>query len=302
MPAHCGGDRSNTPSPERHAAQSRAVTRHTLRIDSSGAELYGELYVPTGFGLQPPHPGVLFCHGLTSSCAEVRQAASTLAERGLTTMIFDFRGHGRSGGICDRSQHLDVLDALRHLRQMPQLDGSRVGLVGHSSGARAALLAASEAPDVAAVVSLSLAPDTLAKEMAGAETVLGARKGTGLGWLGAGLRLLLRGMRAGPRRALQLAVFLMRLPRLRIDWTKTAAAWAEWKLTQALSAMRPRPVLFVHCQGDWATPPTASIDAYQACREPKELWLEPGGFHSAPLHSKALRERWAQWLSQHLSC
>jgi len=286
----------------RDSRQVEVVARQDLHIDGGDAELYGELYVPaSGAGIDPPYPGVLVCHGLTSNCSEVRQAASTLARHGLVAMIFDFRGHGRSGGVCDRSQHLDVLYALRHLRQLPELDCNRVGLVGHSSGARAALLAASQSQDVAAVVSLSLAPDDMAREMAGADDALGGDKRSVFWWGSVGLRLLFSGMRAGPRRLLQVAVLLMRLPHLRINWTKTATAWAEWGLAQALSAMRPRPVLFVHCQGDWATPPAASIDAYRACPAPKELWLEPGGFHSTPLQSAALRERWSDWLSQRLS-
>lgn len=258
------------------------------------------MYVPTAdSGSQPPYPGVLVCHGLTSDSTELRQAAATLSGRGLATMIFDFRGHGRSGGVCDRSQHLDVLDALRHLKRLPLVNGKRIGLVGHSSGARAALLAASEA-DVAAVVSLSLAPDDIAQRMAGADSALDLNKETLLGKTGAMARLLLSAVSGGPIRCLQLAALLVRLPHLRIDWTKTAAAWAEWKLTNALSVMKPRPMLFVHCKGDWATPAAASIEAYHACRGPKELWLEPGGFHTTPLRSATLRERWASWLCRQL--
>lgn len=271
----------------------------THRIDGGDAALHAELYLPGAEKGAPPYAAALICHGLTSSSAEVREAAVALARRGLAAMPFDFRGHGRSEGVCDRSQHLDVLAALRYLQRLPQVDGTRLAVVGHSSGARAAVLAAGVTSRIAAVVSLSLAPDGLAQEMAQMAKVLKPQNGSAARFK-AVARLLYRGARSGPRRALQLAVLLTRLPRLRIDWAKMAAGWAEVSLTQALSAMAPRPVLFVHCQGDWATPPAASIAAFHAYRGPRELWLEPGGFHSTPLHSRGLRERWADWLYRRL--
>ncbi len=277
------------------------VRRYTHRIDGGDAALYGELYLPAAErGPAAPYPAALICHGFTSSSAEVRGAAVTLARQGLAVLSFDFRGHGRSEGICDRSQHHDVLAALHHLQQLPHVDRARLAIVGHSSGARAALLAAGDAPYVTAVVSLSLAPDSLASEMAGAGQTLKAPGEDPAARLRTLASLLYRGVRGGPLRFLQIAVLLTRLPRLRIDWAKMAAGWAERSLSQTLSAFPPRPVLFVHCQGDWATPPATSIAAYRACRAPKELWLEPGGFHSTPLHSRHLRERWSQWLCRRL--
>jgi pimeloyl-ACP methyl ester carboxylesterase len=92
-------------------------------------------------------------HGLFRSRREVLDRAAFFRAQGFDTLLFDFRHHGESGGErvtlgyqerLDFEGAIDVLAARR--------PGNRILLYGVSMGAAAALLAASETPEVAAVI------------------------------------------------------------------------------------------------------------------------------------------------------
>ena len=85
--------------------------------------------------------------------------ADYLTRRGFAVLRTDDRGVGQTTGRYDQATTADfahdALAAVRYLRQRPDIDPTRVGLLGHSEGGAAALIAAAESPDVAFVVSLS---------------------------------------------------------------------------------------------------------------------------------------------------
>lgn len=87
------------------------------------------------------------------------EVGRALAERGFDVFLFDFRGHGGSGG--DRTslgewEKRDIAGALAYLRSRG-ID--RVGVLGYSMGASAALLAAPEQPEIEAIVADSAFSD-----------------------------------------------------------------------------------------------------------------------------------------------
>jgi pimeloyl-ACP methyl ester carboxylesterase len=98
---------------------------------------------------------VIACgHGLFRSRREVLDRAAFFRKLGYDTLVFDFRRHGTSGGervTLGYQERLDFEGALRFLHE--RKPDAPVVLYGVSMGAAAALLAARESPDVAAVIA-----------------------------------------------------------------------------------------------------------------------------------------------------
>lgn len=72
------------------------------------AQLQGQVLLPD---VTHPVPGAILCHGLASGRGSVRSSGLILAKRGIAALIFNFRGHGQSGGIFDGNEVEDVVDA-----------------------------------------------------------------------------------------------------------------------------------------------------------------------------------------------
>ncbi len=93
----------------------------------------------------------------------------TLSARGYVVVLLDFAGHGVStrrlpdaaastdASAAELQHDLDV--AMAHLRSLPDVDPSRLALVGHSMGATAVTRYAGNHPDVKATVAISM-PDS----------------------------------------------------------------------------------------------------------------------------------------------
>jgi pimeloyl-ACP methyl ester carboxylesterase len=93
-------------------------------------------------------------HGLFRSRREVLDRAAFFRQQGYDTLVFDFRRHGGSGGeqvSLGYHERKDFEGANELLRKMHP--GAPVVLYGVSMGAGAAILAARETPQVAAVVA-----------------------------------------------------------------------------------------------------------------------------------------------------
>ncbi len=92
-----------------------------------------------------------------------REMAHVLSSRGLAVLRFDDRGVGASTGdfaaSTEREGLEDVAAALAFLRDRADIDPGRVALLGHSEGARVAMWAAAEDPEVAGLVLMAGAAD-----------------------------------------------------------------------------------------------------------------------------------------------
>ncbi|MEU4689105.1 alpha/beta fold hydrolase [Actinoplanes sp. NPDC023714] len=132
-------------------------------VTASGVPL-AEVH-PPGDGKRP---GVVVAHGFSGSAKLMEPFGDTLAARGYVVVLLDFTGHGANrepmadqvAGTDESVRMLqdDLGVALAHLRSLPDVDASRVALVGHSMGAGAVTRYAAAHPDVTATVAISL-PD-----------------------------------------------------------------------------------------------------------------------------------------------
>ncbi|WP_068469407.1 alpha/beta hydrolase [Candidatus Protochlamydia phocaeensis] len=95
-------------------------------------------------------PAVLICSGFAGTkCGKSRlfvRLGKELAKRGIAVLRFDYRGAGDSEGefndITIESQLSDTLLCLNYLANDPQIDATRIGLLGRSLGGALAVMAA----------------------------------------------------------------------------------------------------------------------------------------------------------------
>ncbi|MDX2004834.1 MAG: alpha/beta fold hydrolase [Meiothermus sp.] len=117
-----------------------------IQFDTDGQRIHGMLHLP----LNPADkvPAVLMLHGFTGQRMEPHRLfvlfSRLLARHGIASLRFDFRGSGESEGGFEEmtvSREIeDVMAAHRFLLSRPEVDPSRVGLLGLSMGGMVAAL------------------------------------------------------------------------------------------------------------------------------------------------------------------
>jgi alpha/beta superfamily hydrolase len=110
-------------------------------IDCGDARLYCELHIPDAV----PAPALLICHGMDVQGFHFlkiyNQLAETACRNGFVSLVFDFRGVGKSTGKFDYGigEQEDVRCALNHLASRPEVVPSSIFVVGHSLGGAVSL-------------------------------------------------------------------------------------------------------------------------------------------------------------------
>jgi pimeloyl-ACP methyl ester carboxylesterase len=103
-------------------------------------------------------PALTVLHGWGGNAETMLPLVAPLHRAGYALLLFDARSHGRSDLDTFSSMPRfaeDIEHAVGWLKCQPGVDPKRVGVVGHSVGAAAAMLAASRRDDLAAVVSIA---------------------------------------------------------------------------------------------------------------------------------------------------
>jgi dienelactone hydrolase len=141
-------------------------TAQAIRIRTrAGLTLNGTLTLPQGAAARPV-PAVITISGSgpedrdgtppsLSKWHPFRQIADTLGRRGIAVLRLDDRGLGSDAGpstatTADFAE--DIRDAVAYLRTRPEIDGRRIGLIGHSEGGSIAPMVAGGDSSIAAVV------------------------------------------------------------------------------------------------------------------------------------------------------
>lgn len=105
-------------------------------VSHDGVELAGTLVRPPGSIGRVPVAVIL--HGAEAATRSLayRMHANVLLGRGLAVLLYDKRGAGDSGGDHDDATYADLIEdalaAIGWLRQHPDIDAARIGLVGTS--------------------------------------------------------------------------------------------------------------------------------------------------------------------------
>ena len=211
----------------------------------------------------PKDLAIIVAHGFTLSWQRPR--VWRIANRfNLTAGVitFDFRGHGRSGGLSTLGD-LEIKDLDVAVAYARELGYQRIAAVGFSMGSSVVLRHAGLIGGVDAVVSVS---------------------GPGR-WYYRGTERMRRVHLAVEHR---LGRFVTR------HWLKTRISPEGWKLVpvppaEAAAKIAPVPLLIVHGDQDPYFPPEHARQLYLAAREPKELWLMPGMGHAEAACSRGPR-------------
>jgi pimeloyl-ACP methyl ester carboxylesterase len=184
-------------------------------------------------------------------------------------VTFDFRGHGRSGGLSTLGdKEIDDVDvAVRYARE---LGYQRVATIGFSMGGSVVLRHAALRGGVDAVISVS---------------------GPGR-WFYRGTVAMRRVHLAAERRLGR--AFTKHVLNTRIS----PEGWPTpdpMPPAEAAARISPTPVLIVHGDQDIYFPPDHGQQLYDAAKEPKELWMLPGFGHAERHTDDALVDRIAAW-------
>jgi pimeloyl-ACP methyl ester carboxylesterase len=215
--------------------------------------------------------GIVMAHGFTQSWQ--RPMVWRIAQRfnlAAGVVTFDFRGHGRSGGLSTLGdKEINDLDVAVHYAR--ELGYDKVATVGFSMGGSVVLRQAALLGGVDAVVSVS---------------------GPGH-WFYRGTVPMRRVHFAAEKRIGR--AFAKRFLQTRI----ASGGWDPEPLPPAEAAARisPVPVLIVHGDKDVYFPPEHARQLYVGAREPKELWLLPGFGHGERGTDDNLADRIAAWVA-----
>lgn len=120
---------------------------------ANGKQLCG-WFIPAG----ERAPALVVMHGWGGNAEMMLPLAAPLRAAGFALLLLDARCHGRSDDDSFASLPRfaeDIEAGLAWLAGQPDVDAGRLGVVGHSVGAAAALLVASRQPALCAVVSLA---------------------------------------------------------------------------------------------------------------------------------------------------
>ncbi|GII87289.1 alpha/beta hydrolase [Sphaerisporangium siamense] len=236
------------------------MTKDGVRIDAAHTPSRGDA------GL-----GIVLAHGFTGSWrdATTRRIAHVLSGYG-GVVAFDFRGHGRSGGLTTvgDAEVLDIAAAVGHARSIGY---GRVATLGFSMGAAVAVRHAALHGGTDGVVAVS-----------------GPAR-----WYYRGTRPMRQVHWAIEKAPGRLAARLVKRTRIRsIPWDPVPLAPHE-----AAARVSPVPFLIVHGDADTFFPLEHAHQLYEAAREPKELWIEPGYGHAESSATPDLIRRIGRWIS-----
>lgn len=190
---------------------------------------------------------VIFGHGWGGQRGQLLPEARALAEGGYGVLLFDWRGHGESGGAGTTwgiDEQRDLEAAVRFVGERPDVDPSRIGALGFSMGGMIVATVAERDPRLRAV-ALEGAFTSLEDELRHDEGKWGW-------WSG------------------QVAVWTLRGAGLAVDRVRPI---------DAMCRISPRPLLVIAGSADRDLPLPVAERMYAAACPPKSLWIVPGATH-----------------------
>ena len=112
--------------------------------------------------ITPQAPVIILTHGTPGNRVSMLQRAAFLYKHGYNVLLFDFQSYGLSQGVMSTLgmvESEDILAAISFLHGLPDTMYSKIGVLGLSMGATAAVLAASRSSDILALVAESCPVD-----------------------------------------------------------------------------------------------------------------------------------------------
>jgi len=202
--------------------------------------------------------------------------AAFLHEGGYPVLLLDLRCCGESGGSAvtfGGREREDVAAAVAYLREQPELDGERIGVLGLSLGGALALMAAADCPAVRAVVAESS----------------------------------FRNVHSVVRQNFRVATRLPHFPFAPLTIWLVERRWgvraARIAPEREIGALENCAVLLIHAENDSVVSVQDAHALFSAAREPKELWLIPDAGHAQAYlserdtYAERVRQFFDRWLA-----
>lgn len=111
---------------------------------------------------KPGAPVVIVAHGTPGNRMSVLSRGAALYKHGYNVLLFDFQSYGKSEGqisTLGMVESEDIIAAVNYLHGLPGTMYSKIGVLGVSMGATAAVLAAARSKDIDALVAESCPVD-----------------------------------------------------------------------------------------------------------------------------------------------
>jgi dipeptidyl aminopeptidase/acylaminoacyl peptidase len=233
-------------------------------LKADGLELAGELHIPSRDRV---HPALCICHGIPAVPHNpADKGYSLLAQRfchaGFITLIFNFRGTGKSQGNLDiLGWSRDLQTALDFLYNLKEADKNHFCLLGFSAGAAVSVYTAGHDPRVSLVATCACPADF--RSLRQRETPL---------------ENIQRFREIG-------AIRDKDFPSSIEEWQRGFETISPIKWIDKIS---PRPLLLLHEDADELIPLEHARRLYQKAKEPKELKIIPGAKHKMRLEKAAM--------------
>lgn len=273
-----------------------------MTLFSRGVRLAGDLFGPAG---PPPADGwplAVVAHGFGGIKEfSVGNVAQALAQRGVLTLTFDYRGFGESGGergrLFPREQVEDLMSSITWLQQRKDGNAGSVTVFGVSFGGGIAIEAAREDARIGLVVAAAtiaegrrwlrdlrrywewhaflkrLEADRVARTVAGASESIDPEQ------------VMIR----DPESAAHNQMLRAQHP----DWSfqltlESVDAIIDLRPNDSIAQVSPRAVYLIGVEEDTLTPFDHTLELFDRAREPKKLLRIPGVPHHAIYEARTL--------------
>jgi dipeptidyl aminopeptidase/acylaminoacyl peptidase len=235
-------------------------------FQSGGHRLLGTLFLAKG---DDPKPTTLLLHGCPG-IEKNHDIALALREQGWNALVFHYRGSwGSEGAFSLGTLPDDVIAALDYLEGgvWPQVDAERLGLVGHSLGGWAAVIAAAEDQRARGVCVYGGVVDLRTRDYS-ADFV--AREFTP--WLHG----------STPEQFL----------------TEVDELHDRYAPLDRVASVSPRPLMVIHGGSDTHVPTDQARRLFDRAGDPREFILIPDANHGFSWHRRELIGHIANWVNR----
>ncbi len=240
------------------------MKRENIFLKADNIELSAEVFFPDT-SVQP-YPALCLCHGIPATIYNpAEHGYPALAEKfcaaGFMTLIFNFRGTGRSQGNIDLlGWSYDLKAAIDYMYSLEEVDRSRLALLGSSGGAAVSVYVASTDARISYVVTLACpAYFSFLKDNQG-ESLINHFRNIG-------------------------AIRDEDFPHSIDEWLEGFDTISPIRWIDKIS---PRPLLLIHGDSDELVPVEHASRLYEQAKEPKEIAIITGAGHRLRLEDRAI--------------
>ena len=240
------------------------MIRKIVTLEVEGLRIAGQFYLPGG---RSPYPTVCLCHGIPAkSPAPGDKGYPSLAERichqGFAVFIFNFRGTGDSSGNLDvLGWTRDLKAAIDYLCTLPEIDRSRLSLLGFSAGAAVSVYGAVQDKRVSSIIACACPAEfTWFTEVDEPHSVIDYFRSIGI-----------IGDRGFPYSAQ--------------EWLSGFRLISPIKYVAGIA---PRPLLLVHGSKDEVVGVSHAYKLYDSAGEPKQIIIVDGAEHRLRQNGRAM--------------